>query len=50
MDLGVLGYYRQMILHSSDVDERDVFYMLFEHGSTLGLTPSLSAFQHASGL
>jgi hypothetical protein len=35
MDLGVLGYYRQMILRSSDVDERDVFYMLFEHVSTL---------------
>jgi hypothetical protein len=35
MDLGVLGYYRQMILRSSDVDERDVFYKLFEHVSTL---------------
>jgi hypothetical protein len=34
MDLGVLGYYRQMILRSSDVDERDVFYKLFEHFST----------------
>jgi hypothetical protein len=44
MDLGVLGYYRQMILRSSDVDERDVFYMLFEHVST---PPGggLSAFQ-----
>jgi hypothetical protein len=43
MDLGVLGYYRQMILRSSDVDERDVFYMLFEHVSTL--RPSVSAFR-----
>jgi hypothetical protein len=42
MDLGVLGYYRQMLLRSSDVDERDVFYMLFEHVSTL--QPSASAF------
>ena len=50
MNLCVLGYYRQMILHSSDVDERDVFYMLEEHVSSLGLTPSLSAFQHALGL
>jgi hypothetical protein len=52
MDLGVLGYYRQMLLRSSDVDERDVFYMLFEHVSTLRpsgfafstLQPSASAF------
>src|ERR687897_994192 len=51
MDLSVLGYYRQMILHSSDADERDVFYMLFELASTLRpawlvspLRPSTSAF------
>jgi hypothetical protein len=35
MDLGVLGYYRQMLLRSPDADERDVFYKLFEHFSTL---------------
>jgi hypothetical protein len=49
MNLGVLGYYRQMILRSSDVDERDVFYMLFEHVSTLRLTPSLVSTPPPSG-
>src|SRR5215211_2249289 len=43
MDLGVLGYYRQRILRSSDVDESDVFYKLCEHFSTL----PLAACQHA---
>jgi hypothetical protein len=60
MDLGVLGYYRQMILHSSDADERDVFYMLFELASALRpASPGFACqvaptfgfqFQHASSL
>jgi hypothetical protein len=37
MDFGVLDYYRQMILRSSDADERDVLYILFENVSTLRL-------------
>jgi len=52
MDLGVLGYYRQMILHPLDADERDVFYIEV-HVSTLpsgALSTALRALSACFGL
>jgi hypothetical protein len=47
MDLGVLGYYRQMILHFSDADERRILQVIraCQHAGFA----SLSALQHALG-